>query len=275
MFLHADANRNATGIQGDSTISGGGTDDTAAIQAFLSAASAGDTVVLGAGKSGRFYRITDTLSAGTGVSLLCYGTIVYEGTDQEPAVSMGVAGTANPRIRARLDVVRVTNSNWSSESNIGVRLINTSESDVDIVRAQGFTIGAQLRSHLGLDHSHIRLRKILDAKFGLDVHSFAAGGTLVGNKVYGGNFSNTAGVNDGTSRYGVRFASESGAAEPADNDFYGPAFALDAASAAAGVAHPFLIANGATRTRVFGYRSIGNTSFHLVTGSGDAPVTFA
>lgn len=263
------------GAKGDSTATGGGTDDTTKIQAAINACAANPKSMQGKVivPAGKIYRITDTLTVPVTVDLICEGdgTIVYEGSSNESAITIGDTADYYLGRRLRLNVKRAATSTWTNEASVGVTLINPVNCDLDFAHVEGFTIGIQWKAHLAAAYNYgIKLGQITNNKYGLDLHSYDANGYCNENHFIGGRFSyTTAGDVDGVSRYAIRFKSEAGAYTGFNsNSFDGFTVELSSSAASPGVARVLLINNDSYNNAFTNYRSELNTEPHIEIASG-------
>jgi polygalacturonase len=119
----------------------GTSDDGPALQAAMNAAAAsGKHLIIGEGT----HRTTMPLNLpGDAAGLTMRGVILYAGPDGQAALTLGSGGdvrNANRRY-AGLRVLRAIQSDWSNEADIGIVLRNLDASHVEILQAEGFTIG--------------------------------------------------------------------------------------------------------------------------------------
>lgn len=224
----------------------GTTDDTTAIQsAATSAYAAAVAGVNGKRTILRFpvatsYKTTNTVTVKVGVSVQMDSPLVYSGSDEEAALVIGETGPGkdNWQLKHRLQVRRSTQSTWASESNIGIKLFNPIESNIEIVRTEGFTIGLQVMGSGsdGAVYNHFTLGRIVDNKIGIDLASETAG-WVNENNFYGGRFTCSGGVGSGLERTGIRF---SGGTDyhTGNNKFWGPSFELHSTEASPNAALP-------------------------------------
>ncbi|MFC0407874.1 glycosyl hydrolase family 28-related protein [Roseomonas elaeocarpi] len=223
-------------------IGDGVTDDTAALQAAMSAASAGGKhleIIEGS------YRITRPISiGGSFVGLTMRGTIVYDATDNVPALTIGDDGTAKngQRLLEGLRVVRKTISDWSSEGSMGLLLRNLDGCYVEIRQVEGFTIGVRcLGDGRGFQENLIFLGRIVNNRIGVDLRTNTASGWNTSNRFHGGQFSVGSTLYQTLDRFGVRLSAEPGAYVAHNRQvFDGPSFALQGRNSTAFVGIPFL-----------------------------------
>ena len=238
----------AAGIKPDSDgTTGDGTDRASALNTWLAARSAGDVVRFSAGTDdGSGYRITGAVSVPVGVHVIQDAPIYYDGTGPEAALTIGAAGTNNNRVALRgLHVVRVTQSDWSSESDVGIRLINPVSCDIEIRRAANFTIPAQIRGDAsGAVYNNTRLGQLVNGKVGLDLDAVNVG-YVNENNFFGGRFPCFSGVGTNTTRYSVRItSSDASYLTNNNNNFHKPAFEPNDSAAGTGDAIPILVEHG-------------------------------
>lgn len=208
------------GARGD-----GITDDRAAIQAaFDEAALSGRRVDIPEGE----YRIEGGIvlpAAAAGLSMR--GRIVMAG--QGTALTIGAPGQVrlfHKRITG-IRVARATQGDWSSETEIGVRLFNLYASEIEIREVRGFTIGVQcFGDGTGFVFNRVALGRIADGRIGLDLRS-GEGGWNNQNVFQGGSIGCGSTVNVALSRFGVRFSrTEAGYDIHNCNTFVGLSFEL-------------------------------------------------
>lgn len=221
----------------------GSTDDTTAIQAAFDAA---DVQQAGSGVNRPIvyfpvsdgYAIESPVTCDTGINIKMDSELVYTGDANEIALTVGDVTKTNSLVRLDLRIRRSTQSNWLSEANIGVRLININTSQMNIFQAQNFTIGVQSYSYnAGCHYNNWILHYIYNNKYGLAIHN-DTNGSSNDNKFYRGRFGCSS-IDTSLNRYGIWFDSESDASGgdyyySNGNSFYGPGFEMD--DSGAGVA---------------------------------------
>lgn len=203
-----------------------GTDNTAAINlAFAYAASRGRMAYVPAGD---FYCANAVTLPGAALGLRMDGRIVSQGGFTALTIGEGGAQRQQRKLYGPLRVIRRTQSDWSSESDIGIRLFNLDACLVHIAEASQFTIGvSSYGDQLGCEDSTWFLGRIVDNKVGLDLRTGTATGWNNSNRYIGGHFACSSATNQGVNRYGVRLSREAGAYTLHNhNIFYGPAFEL-------------------------------------------------
>jgi hypothetical protein len=247
-------------------VGNGSTDDTTAIQA---AATYCGTLVNGSGLTqtvkptlmfpqGFVFKTTAMINVPGGVSVVMLSPIIVTSAAATPIIGMRIGNTTTVNQNWRqlnfdLDVRRATQSDWSSESDIGIQMLATFASSVVLRRVDNFCIGAQLCG----SYNEFRLREFRNNKFGLDIITTAYNfGNQ--NQFYGGEFAVVAGVNNTVSRYGIRISSP-GSSTINTLSFYGQSYELTASSASPGEAVPILVAD-ASICRFVAQRSEGNST---------------
>jgi len=206
----------------------GTSDDGPALQAAMNAAAAsGKHLIIGEGT----HRTTMPLNLpGDAAGLTMRGVILYAGPDGQAALTLGSGGdvrNANRRYEG-LRVLRASQSDWSNEADIGIVLRNLDASHVEILQAEGFTIGLRsLGDQRGFEDSTLHLGRIANNKIGLDVRTGSAAGWNNSITYLGGHFAVASGVNPTLGRFGVRFSCAIGGYDRHNQHlFLGPAFEL-------------------------------------------------
>lgn len=234
----------------------GATDDSAAI-ALANAAAASLAGALIGGyptrdvtllfPSGRRYAIASTITLSHLINVKMEGAVVYTGTANEPAIVIGSAANYSSGRHHELRVSRSTQSDWSNEENIGIRLFNTFNSRAYIARASNFTIGFQVMGDSrGCAYNEFSLGELINNKVAVDVtnrDSLGGVGYANENVFTAGRFSSNSGVNSTLDRYGVRLNSLSATKYINNNNvFLKPCFELN--NAGTGKALPVLCSYG-------------------------------
>ncbi len=221
----------------------GSTDDGPALQAAMNAAAvSGKVLVIGEGT----HRTTMPLIfSGDAGGLLMRGLILYAGP-AGAALTIGNGGAfrnATKRYEG-LRVLRATQSDWSSEADIGIVLRNLDACHVEIRQAEGFTIGVRtLGEDRGFEDSTMLLGRIVNNRIGLDVRTATAAGWNNSVNYIGGHFACASDCNPTQSRFGIRFSNAAGAYNRHNQHlFTSPAFELQRQGTPGTVdAIPFLI----------------------------------
>lgn len=205
----------------------------------------------------RGYKVTSNITVPAGISVVMEAPIIYAGTQNEVALTIGEAGINNKNLTLNLQVEKAIISDWTSEECVGIRLINTLESNIHIKKAKKFTIGVQFMGDgRGNAYNNVSLYSLNGNKFALDLTSKNAGWANE-NAFKGGRFSVSTGQNNGQSRYGIRFTSSDGYMQN-NNIFLKPSFELQQPNAEPGEAIPVVIEYGSQNTFI-GCRSEKNS----------------
>ncbi|RNB87362.1 hypothetical protein EDM56_17010 [Brevibacillus fluminis] len=205
---------------------GGVNDDTAAILQAISAASKVTNSVL-VFPSGVGYNISQPITIPAGIDVEMVAPLIYTGTDNITALTVGSASPSNLSRKMRLQVKRKFTSDWSNENSIGIKLINFDQCNVEIVQAIGFCIGVQcMGSNGGFAYNKLVLQDLSNNKVALDLTN-EKNGWCNENLYLNGRFWVNSGVNTALSRYGVRITSKDGTyTENNNNVFLKPCFEL-------------------------------------------------
>lgn len=178
------------------------------------------------------YKVTSALTAiNHNINVIMESDVLYVGNSNITILTIGNSSNRSEDCYYKLRVKRNTQSDWLSESNIGIKLINFYRCKIDLVKSQGFTIGAKLlgSTSIGFVYNNFNLGYIYNNKIGIDLDNESSGWCNE-NEFHSGNFGVATGVNNGISRYGVRITSQSSSYNN-NNVFYKPSFELNAASA--------------------------------------------
>jgi hypothetical protein len=128
----------------------GVTDDTEAIKRCIAEASliSYSTIKSTPGKT---YMISDTITVNTNMNIDLEGDMVYTGTNDRPAFVVGSTSKTLTLIKVNLSIYSKKYSDYSDfvlngecdNMNIGVRLINIGQSEINIRNSKKFTVGVQ------------------------------------------------------------------------------------------------------------------------------------
>lgn len=236
----------------------GSSDDGPALQAAMNAAAAaGKHLVIGEGT----FRTTMPLSlGGAAAGLTMRGLILYAGPAGQAALTIGDGGSARnaQKLYEGLRVLRASQADWSNEGDVGIRLRNLDESQVEIRQAERFTIGVQLVGDArGIEDSSFSYGRIVDNKVGLDIRTLTASGWANALRHHGGHFACSSATNPTQDRFGIRFSAANGAYELHNAHlFTAPSFELQRQGTPGTVAAiPFLVeVAGARAIRAIGIR---------------------
>jgi hypothetical protein len=222
----------------------GATDDGPALQAAMSgAAASGKHLEIGEG----IYRSAMPLYLpGAAAGLTMRGTILYVGSGGVAALTLGDGGSVNNQRKryVGLSVLRAVQSDWSDEADVGIRIRNIDASEVEVRRAERFTIGVQvIGDGRGSEDSDLRYGRIVDNRIGLDLRTLTAAAWMNSLRHHGGHFACSSATNPGLARFGVRLSAAPGAyALHNAHLFVAPAFELQRQGTPGTVdAIPFLV----------------------------------
>lgn len=258
----------AFGAKGD-----GVTDDTDAIK--LACVKAGELKTAGYKclldfSYAKSYKVIDTITVPAGVDVRMNAPMIYFGSENEACLIIGETNVSNVFVNLKLYVKRNTYSDWTSENNIGIVLINTALSNVEIVRASNFTIGVQcLGSYQGFTLNQLALGRFENNKYGLDLNN-EHGGYVNENLFTNGSFSidSLCTVNIGKDMYAVRMKSKDGGYTGCNgNIFLKPCFESNDAFLSPGKAIPILIERGGANQFVKCRAEATNDIFAVITST--------
>ena len=190
------------------------------------------------------YRFSTTVTFGVSSNIdMTNATMKYIGA-ADAAVSAIIVGdttgVAYPSLKTykNLNVWRVTLSDWSSESDIGLKLLNLDDCKVSLGQTFGFCVNIQMigipssSASRGFRYNHIDLGLSRYAKIELELTNAADNGAYSSycneNIFDGGNFSSTGTGQAGIDRYGVIIRANAGSTSKAlnSNKFHGSCFEL-------------------------------------------------
>ncbi|GIX10681.1 MULTISPECIES: hypothetical protein [Acetobacterales] len=215
-------------------------DDTAAIQAAFDRAGADQKFcVIPPGT----WNVSGTVTLpGAARGLIMQGIIRYTGSAPASVLVLGDGGTTRngEKLYTGLNVIRATQSDWSSEADIGITVRNVDASQIELRLVSGFTIGLRtLGDGRGVEDSTFTLGRVVNCKIGLDVWCATATAWNTSIRYYGGHFACATGVNAEQDRFGIRLANAPGAYTNHNRHIFdGPNFELR--QAGSNVAIPFL-----------------------------------
>lgn len=193
------------------------------------------------------FATTESIIVPSGISVVMDSPLIYTGKLDEICLTIGESNKINQNVKLVLQAERSSLSNWDNESNIGIRITNAYESDINILKSKYFTIGVQfMGDSKGCVYNEITLYSLIGNKIGLDLTSKGNGWTNE-NNFYGGRFAVLSGQNNGKSRYGIRLTSENGYMQN-NNLFVKPSFELNNANATPNEAIPILMEYGSQNT---------------------------
>lgn len=155
------------------------------------------------------YRITAPVTIGTNVNVRMEAPIVAA-TTNVAALTIGVAGYFSVNTEYHLSIRRETISDWSNESDVGIRFYGLSRAAIYFDDVQNFTIGVQFMADgQGIAYNWIRLGSHYNSKVKLDC-SNKNEGFFNQNQIEGGRISDDVNANLTQSRYGIRITSADG-----------------------------------------------------------------
>lgn len=196
----------------------GSTDDYAAIVKALAACKAG-YVLYFPPSSG--YAVSQPIVVSTAVHVQMDSPIIYTGSSDVTALTVGIANTDFEMLNLKLNVVRGTLSSWKSESNIGIKLLNLNTCQVNVVQTRGFTIGLQCigTSNNGFAYNQVVLGNILNNKISIDLTN-ATNGWCNENLFLSGQIANWSDVYPTQNKIGVRITSQDKIYTNNNNNFF-------------------------------------------------------
>jgi hypothetical protein len=176
------------------------------------------------------YRFTDTISVLAETAIDLRGVIYYDGVQDRVALDINNDKSVPTTLKDFFISVRSSvQSDWSTETYIGVRFSNARDSRITFNAVIGFTINVQCRGFgRGFVYNEVHLGSIGNGKYQLDLRSDEDDGD-VGyvneNNFYKGHFFCGSAVNNSLSRYGARIRTNTTYINN-NNRFYGPSFEL-------------------------------------------------
>ena len=192
------------------------------------------------------YRVTDTITIPTGISVVMNSSLLFDGDSNTPALVIGDSNTSNKNLILQLDVKKVTQSNWLNEASVGIKFYNLHSSSVHIRRSELFTIGIQAigANAKGFGYNKVELGWITGNKIGLDITN-ETGGWSNENIFINGRFGQYSSPNIPSDRIGIRITSSDGVYKNNNSNlFIKPAFELWESFSGGGEALPVLIEHG-------------------------------
>jgi hypothetical protein len=206
------------------------------------------------------FKTTATLSIRAGVEVVMRSPLLVVGVSGAALIgidmidSKGVDYQAPRSTNCVFDVRRVTQSNWSTESDIGVRIPALYVGTPFFKRVSGFCVG--VNGCFG--YGQVRLGDIRDAKRSVIITARTTPENFTNHlRVIGGTFSCGSGVGSGLSRYGITVLGTSpGGANTLLFD--GQSFELNTAVASPGESIPYQI--DGTSANVTSLRAINQRS---------------
>lgn len=184
----------------------GVTDDGPAIQAAATyAATQGKRLVIGPGTA----RVNQTITVPGGASGVVMTGRLVSGVTGAAALILGDGGASRnaSKVYRGIRVERASQSTWTDEAEIGVVIRNMDASLIEVVQAEGFTIGIRtLGDQRGFEDSTLILGRIANNRIGLDVRAENPGSWNNAVRYIGGHFANASATKPTLDRFGVRFS---------------------------------------------------------------------
>jgi len=210
-------------------IADGVTDNTAAIRSAIAYANnmVGSSVVPTLWfPNGNSYIITDSIYIPAGINVKMDAPIFFQGTAYDrSALTIGKTGVVSSNIKYQLNVASKTQSNWSNENNVGIRLFNCNTCDINIVQASNFTVGVEFKGdNAGFAYSTATIGSLWNNKIAEKIFA-TNNGWVNENSFYGGRLTCASSTNLGKARYGVVITSDMGYYSN-NNNWYKPSFEL-------------------------------------------------
>lgn len=164
--------------------------------------------------SGKTYKVSKGLSCPyDNINVVMDGEILYMGSSNEPIITVGEPSMNCKRLKHEFNIRRDTQSDWSSEDNVGVRLINHFNCDININRSAKSTVGVDCAGiSQGFAYNNFYLKEIRDNKISILLRNQAGGGLgyCNENNFYNGRIWTTSGTNDSLDRVGIVIRSDDG-----------------------------------------------------------------
>ncbi|MBL3646004.1 hypothetical protein JMN23_27095 [Bacillus sp. RHFB] len=213
------------------------------------------------------YRVTKTITVPNNINVIMDSPIVYAGKKGSVALIIGnpTDKIANSEVKLKLQAVREMTSDWKSESDIGILLINTNSSNIEVIQTKGFTIGCRfLGLGQGFSYNSVKLGTFYNCKVQCELTNIGFEGKpgwCNDNNFFGGRLSNASDIYRNMSRYGVRITSLDGSYKTNNNNvFWKTCFELQSPKGLGLEALPILIEHG-NQNSFLKARDEGNTTF--------------
>ncbi len=216
------------------------------------------------------YLCANTINVKENIHVDMDADIIHNGSESTAGLVIGTTAISNSSVKLKLRVSRASNSDWSDENSIGIKLINSESSDIfasvsanlqtiapSILPGGGFTIGLQcIGSGTGFVNNTIQLGRVINHKIAMDGTNETSGGIgwFNDNVITGGRIAVNAGIHVGTERYGVRLISKDGTNKITNNNVF-----LKTSIECQSECIPVLIASG-QKNRWIAARDEGNSS---------------
>lgn len=146
-----------------------------------------------------------------GVNIRMDGVLETSYSGANAAFVIGTASTYNHRVNLDISLTRASNSNWSDDNVVGVRIIRTNKSNIRLRYITGFTINAELIGDGGgFVHNQISSNELLDARIQIRCVAQNSGWFNRNKFLSGGRLGWSSGVNSTVNRYGIVMESPDG-----------------------------------------------------------------
>lgn len=175
------------------------------------------------------YRVETGVVIGAGIDVIMDSPLLYVGDANASgtALTIGAAADYNWNANLKLNVLRVTQSDWTESDSTGIKLFNCYQSNILIQSANKFTNGVQfIGDTKGFAYNEITLQYIVDNAYGVTLIDGSASGYVNENNFYGGRFGVISGTNTSVSRSAIKITSNN-AYYHNNNNFYKPSFELN------------------------------------------------
>jgi len=175
------------------------------------------------------YNVLSKITIKENIHILMDTFIIYGGSSESTGgLEIGTTDVTNADINMRLKVKRKTQSDWTDEGSIAIKLFNCISCNIE-AGATDFTIGIQCMGRGKLfGHNNILLQRLTDNKIELDLTNDmgSSQGFCNENTFIGGRFGNSSTAKSTIDRIGVRFNSVTADTYNNNNVFFHPSFEL-------------------------------------------------
>lgn len=179
------------------------------------------------------FKVGSGLSIGPYIDVDMDAPLLYS-ANSGTALTIGNAATANANVRLRLNARKLVLSTWV-DSTVGIKLVNTYSSNVEIVEVAQFQDGLQCVGDIqGFVYNNVTLGAIRNNKVGLKLTTGAVTGWCNENNFFGGRFDISSGSNTSVSRNAIVITNANGTTYNNQNNFYKPSFELSYATRTGG-----------------------------------------
>ena len=159
------------------------------------------------------YVVKSTIEIPPSINVIMDGMIIYDGSGA--CMVIGEEDLANNGVEMKLNVMKKTRSDWTDMSVVGIRLINATTCDIDIIEATNFTVGVEcIGIGKGFAYNTIRLGRLRDNYLAMDFTNETSTTNQKGwcneNYILGGRICTLTTTNKDKNRYGIRITSKDG-----------------------------------------------------------------